>query len=154
MTDYIGTMDVLYPGGQLQRNQAGVHIRGWKQAVYNTLKNCTGEVTCTHTELNYIVGATTGFMSLYVTDGYSLNDYYIDGAGSGDQSYARPDRMLLEFHATNTSADPDIRWYVGTTANIYDLKDRHGATIAANQIETGKVYSLALVNNDYWILNL
>lgn len=53
--------DTKYPQGVNQRRDWPTHVNNWKQEIFDVFKNCTGEVTSTHTELSYCKGVVNRF---------------------------------------------------------------------------------------------
>lgn len=60
---YINGLDSANPTATDPKSQGDDHIRLVKSAVKATFPNVTGAVNPTHTELNYVVGVTSGIQS-------------------------------------------------------------------------------------------
>lgn len=56
---YISDLNTAWPLGSDAKSTADDHLRNFKSAVKTTFPNITGAVTATHTELNWMQGATT-----------------------------------------------------------------------------------------------
>jgi len=62
-TTYINGLVATNPTGTDPKSQGDDHIRLVKSAIKNTFPNITGEVTATHTELNYTDGVTSNIQT-------------------------------------------------------------------------------------------
>ena len=62
-TTYINGLVVTNPTGTDPKSQGDDHIRLVKSAIKNTFSGVTGEVTATHTELNYTDGVTSNIQT-------------------------------------------------------------------------------------------
>jgi len=62
-TTYINGLVATNPTGTDPKSQGDDHIRLVKSAIKNTFSGVTGEVTATHTELNYTDGVTSNIQT-------------------------------------------------------------------------------------------
>jgi len=62
-TTYINGLVATNPTGTDPKSQGDDHIRLVKSAIKNTYSGVTGEVTATHTELNYTDGVTSNIQT-------------------------------------------------------------------------------------------
>ena len=62
-TTYINGLVATNPTGTDPKSQGDDHIRLVKSAIKNTFPGVTGEVTATHTELNYTDGVTSNIQT-------------------------------------------------------------------------------------------
>lgn len=60
---YIGGFNTTLPTGADSRTEADNNFRQVKTAAKNTLPNCTGPVTASHTELSHVAGVTSAIQT-------------------------------------------------------------------------------------------
>lgn len=101
MTDYISDLDTAEPSGQRQRKNFHTHLIALKQALYNTLKNWTGEVTATHTEVSQLKHTRQSPQNMrYVTATLSSTTYNAT-ASPAISSYEAGQRFCLQASAAS-----------------------------------------------------
>lgn len=71
---YISDLDSANPTASDAKNQGDDHLRLIKSTVKATFPNVTGAVTPTHTELNYVAGATSSIQTQLNNKAYKTGD--------------------------------------------------------------------------------
>lgn len=139
--DFSGSGTIDLPEDSSNISEADDAIRDAKQMIYNTLPNCTGEVTSTHTELNYLDGVAQpiptflkGKTAAGIAQTGGTTTAYTLTTGSS-LTIADGMRFTMQLNAT-CGAAPTLAVDGGTA---YDLVDKAGATfgigdLAANSI--------------------
>ena len=73
---YISDLNATYPAGGDSKAEGDNHVRLLKSTIKATFANVTGAVTASHTELNRLVGVTSGVQAqlnaLSATVGYAI----------------------------------------------------------------------------------
>ncbi len=106
-----GIIDYPETDGSLLVSELDDQVRDAKQMVYNTLKNCDGEVTSTHTELNYVDGVAQN-LALW-TKGKTASGLAVATGDSGD-----PNTYTLTTGLSHTLADGDAFTFQVDEASI------------------------------------
>ena len=119
MTVSIKQSDYRFPGGIHQRRDFPVHMRQFKQEVYNCFKNCTAAVTSTDTELDYCYRLPNYLKQMQIMDAVMTSRVVSGATAYGDVVTADPtiteyvDGMVicLRFDAplTSTAAGVSIK---------------------------------------------
>jgi len=84
-TTYINGLVATNPTGTDPKSQGDDHIRLVKSAIKNTFTGITGEVTATHTELNYCDGVTSNIQTQLNTafqSAYPVGSIYMNASNS------------------------------------------------------------------------
>ena len=88
-TTYINGLVATNPTGTDPKSQGDDHIRLVKSAIKNTFSGIAGEVTATHTELNYCDGVTSNIQTQInnaVTGAYPVGSIYMNASNGTNPS--------------------------------------------------------------------
>ena len=147
---YTSDIDVTEPSGQRQRKDCHTHIKEWKQDLYNTCKNLTGEVTATHTEVNY-VSSSSNFVYLWeageweskllvptTSDNWRYSLSFGDGVTAPPSVHLYPWRLFIRLPASNSIVSPRLVINLQTVEMVKsDL-----STIQIGDLVATKIYKL------------
>lgn len=93
--------DTSFPQGVNQRRQWPAHTRDWKQEVFDVFKNCTGEVTSTHTELSHMDHTIQPFAWMRKLSATLTDNSYVVTTGSSITSILSGYRFCLQSDVAN-----------------------------------------------------
>ena len=136
-TTYINGLVATNPTGTDPKSQGDDHIRLVKSAIKNTFTGITGEVTATHTELNYCDGVTSNIQTQLNTafqSAYPVGSIYMNASNSTNPGSLLGFGTWVEFGEGKMLLGESSSYSAGSTGGSKDavvVSHTHTATVSS-----------------------
>lgn len=154
-----GIIDYPETDGTLLISELDDQVRDAKQMIYNTLKSCNGEVTSTHTELNYLddvaqnlalwtKGQTASGLATATGDSGNPNTYTL----TTGLSHTLADGDAFTFRVDEASIGASLLQVDSNTAR--NLVDKTGSNIDSGDLSVGTIVEVRyyLTDTKFYII--
>ena len=142
--------DTSFPQGVNQRRQWPAHTKQMKQENFDVFKNCTGEVTSTHTELSYMDHTIQPFFWMRKLSATLTDNSYVVTTGSSLSEILSGYRFCLQSDVVNEDS-PTVT--IDGNQPIALIKNDQ-TTVEAGYIPANAIFEIIYDNSQFQILKI